>query len=136
MEQRRIKSEGPFEIVHRNRWKVALARRHSTSCSVGSACVSGATKTFVTVTGDYYPCERVPRSEALCIGNVDTGINEEKVYRLLKEFVEATAEDCERCWCLPICLPTCHAMVRSKDGYTLAAKKEDCGFIKKRMYGA
>jgi uncharacterized protein len=134
MRLRRVKVEWPFARLHRNRWKVAHARRHSASCSVGGPCVSGARKTFVNVTGDYYPCERVPETEACRIGSVATGIDEEKVYRLLKEFVEATAESCERCWCLPICMLGCHGNVRGKDGYTLAARKQACEDIQKIMH--
>jgi len=134
MRLRRVKAEGPFPRLHRDRWKVAQARRHSASCSPGMPCVSGALKTFVNVTGDYYACQKVPQTEACRIGSVATGIDEEKVYRLLKEFVEATAESCERCWCLPICIMGCHGTVRDKDGYTLAARRQECERIQKLMH--
>ncbi len=134
MRLRRLQAQGPFPCLHQNQWKVAQARRHSGSCWVGRACLPGTVRTYVNVTGDYYPCERVPQIEAFRIGSVATGIDEEKAYRLLKEFVEATAESCERCWCLPICSLSCYASVHDKDGYTLAARKQECERIQTLMH--
>lgn len=133
---RRINADGPFRRLHRGRWKVAKARRHSASCWVGRPCTPGGLKTYVTATGDYYACPKVSRTEACRIGSVATGIDQEKAYRLLKEFVEATAESCERCWCLPICDLGCYGSVaaRGKDGYTLAARQQACEDIQKVMH--
>ncbi len=60
------------------------------------------------------------------IGSVTTGMDEEKVYHLLREFIECTREECEQCWCLPFCGIGCHASMNERDGFSVEAKKRVC----------
>lgn len=70
----------------------------------GGPCVPGAKRLFVTVDGDFYPCEKVSEmSEYFCIGNLCDGIQEGKAARLLN-CGQLTAEECKSCWNLRNCM--------------------------------
>jgi uncharacterized protein len=123
--QRRI-FEKRFEVIHRARWNYAQVRRHSRVINPSGMCLPGMVRQCVSVDGAYYPCERVVGGEELQIGNVSAGMDYNKVLDMMKEFVECTREECEQCWCLPICGVECWAATAGPDGYSKAAKEEAC----------
>lgn len=67
-------------------------------CHHGGPCLPGATRLFVTVDGDFYPCEKVSEElkEAI-IGNAEEGINLELAKKNLN-FDAANAKKCNECW--------------------------------------
>jgi len=66
-------------------------------------CIPGQARLFVTVDGDFYPCEKVnEESNALCIGNVICGFNYEQVLRILN-IGSLTNELCRNCWAINHC---------------------------------
>ena len=115
-----------FGGLHRDRWRIAHLRQKSELYAPAGPCVAGIGRTFVSVTGEYYPCERVLPLKMYQIGSVTTGMDEERVYSLLREFIECTRQECERCWCLPFCGIGCHASVRDRDGFSVGAKRRAC----------
>jgi uncharacterized protein len=74
-----------------------------------SGCLPGMRRVFVSVDGDYYPCERVVESPNNIIGNVSQGVNAEKVMALLDRWNRANLQTCGHCWCLPTCGVGCLA---------------------------
>lgn len=112
--------------LHRYRWRIARRRQKPEPYTPPGPCLAGATRTFVSVAGEYYPCERVLPREMYQIGSVATGIDEERVYNLLREFIECTRPECERCWCLPFCPIGCYATVCDHTGFSVAAKRRAC----------
>jgi uncharacterized protein len=126
--------EAAFKQLHRSRWGCAAHRRLPASLTPGGTCVAGHRKTYVSVTGEYYPCERVDEYGTCRIGSVVTGIDEEKVYALLQEFIECTREQCEHCWCVPICSVGCYATVRDRGGFTVAAKQRACKSVQHQLH--
>ncbi len=78
-------------------------RRHP-----GSICLLGCRRSFVKVDGTIFPCERVPSEESIFqIGNVDGGIDIDKVIELMECFTNLTSEDCKKCWIQRICNVGC-----------------------------
>ncbi|MCD6505133.1 radical SAM protein [Candidatus Poribacteria bacterium] len=73
----------------------------------GGICIPGHRKMLVTADGLYYVCERVycsgNKDDLYCIGDVENGINYEKVFRLIEEYSSLTELDCCRCWALRLC---------------------------------
>ena len=70
----------------------------------GGPCVPGKRRLFVSTDGTFYPCEKVNElSEAMKIGNVDTGIDFEKAERLLN-IASLTPDKCRNCWAFHHCL--------------------------------
>lgn len=78
-------------------------------CSQITTCIPGTRRTFVSVDGDYWPCERVQNSEYLKIGNIKQGFNVDKIQQLLSDWINLTRYECKRCWCLPLCAIPCWA---------------------------
>lgn len=66
-------------------------------------CVPGVQRLFVSVDGDFFPCERVSESsETMRIGNIESGFEVEKCRKLLN-IGELTKEKCKNCWAFRFC---------------------------------
>lgn len=66
-------------------------------------CVPGEVRLMVTVDGNFVLCERVSEiSEPMIIGNINSGIDMQKVYKLLN-IAQTTAEYCKNCWAFHLC---------------------------------
>ena len=115
-----------FEGLHCDRWRIAHVRQKPELYTPPGPCPGGTVRTFVSVTGEYYPCEKVLPREMYQIGSATTGMDEERVYNLLREFIECTREECERCWCLALCGIGCHSSVCDQNGFSVDAKRRAC----------
>ena len=71
--------------------------------SMGGPCVPGQRKLFVTVDGDYLPCEKVSElCDGFKIGNIDSGVDPQKAKNVMS--VSAlTPEQCKNCWASQFC---------------------------------
>jgi len=66
-------------------------------------CLPGPSRLFITVDGDFYPCERVSESsQAMWIGNVDDGFSLDNADKLLNIGTQ-TNEQCTHCWAFILC---------------------------------
>lgn len=71
--------------------------------SPGGPCIPGQLRLFVSVNGDFYPCEKVSESsEVMNIGNINDGFNMENVKTLLN-VGSITSEECKNCWAFTNC---------------------------------
>ena len=69
----------------------------------GGPCIPGQLRLFVSIDGNFYPCERVSESsEVMNIGNIDEGFNMDNVKALLN-VGSITAEECKNCWAFTHC---------------------------------
>lgn len=90
-------------------------------CHHNGPCIAGARRLFVTVDGDFYPCEKVPENvQDVCLGTLDKGIDFEQVRKVMN-LGEITHEQCKECWALTQC-SVCAAMI-AKDGKISAENK-------------
>ena len=72
-------------------------------CHHSGPCIPGSRRLFVTVDGEFYPCERVSEnSAAMHIGNLDEGINVDNAKKIMN-IGKITQENCIKCWALPNC---------------------------------
>lgn len=66
-------------------------------------CIPGRKKLFLTVDGNFYPCERVNElSECAKIGDIKDGISVDKCKTLLN-IGKLTSEQCKNCWAISYC---------------------------------
>lgn len=75
----------------------------------GGPCIPGVKCLFVDINGVFYPCEKIIENGALSIGNLDTGINIEKVTKFIN-IGKLTENDCNKCWAIrfcDICISSC-----------------------------
>ncbi len=98
---------GAFIRFHRRKY---LSPRLPDVMTAPSTCIPGARRTFVSVDGDYFACERVSEGPGNLIGDVKNGIDMGKVMKMLDQWNESS-DQCRRCWCLPICAVGCFASV-------------------------
>lgn len=69
----------------------------------GGPCIPGSTKLFVTVVGEFYPCERVSEiNPCMKIGSLEEGIDITRVKKMMN-FSRETQEVCRSCWAVLHC---------------------------------
>lgn len=99
--------------------------KRSGYCHPNGPCLAGANRLFVTVDGDFYPCERVSETnEVYNIGNLDTGFKVDKVKTLLNTG-KINEEECRNCWAINLC-NTCAADFGDDKGLSAEKKNEKC----------
>ncbi len=92
-------------------------------------CIPGYTKLLVTTEGKFIPCERVSESAAIMnIGNVDTGINIQKVKQLV-DYCKLIEEDCKNCWAVKNCV-LCIQSGEDGDRISASKKKTYCKSVR------
>ena len=82
-----------------------LKSRESLPARVGHSgpCRPGIMRLFVTYDGRFYPCEKVNDcSDALRIGSIDAGLDEEKIKQIYNTF-HMRDEKCKTCWNIMHC---------------------------------
>jgi len=90
-------------------------------------CIPGNTRLFVTVSGDYFPCERCDMmSDSLRIGSVWTGLDASKVRAIMATYVGLSSDECLSCWCLSYCSSGCPAAIQERGQLSLKLKREIC----------
>ncbi|MCM1083956.1 MAG: Cys-rich peptide radical SAM maturase CcpM [Clostridium sp.] len=65
-------------------------------------CVPGVDRLFVTVKGDFYPCEKVPELGYAKIGSLAGGYEISNIEELLN-IGRMTETQCKECWALQLC---------------------------------
>jgi uncharacterized protein len=130
-EQTFLKLHKRFEIFGNDRSGRPLITKQY--CAL-STCIPGERRTFVTIDGDYFSCERVTVSSHFKIGNVNEGFDVPQIRRLLEEWVDLSKEECEFCWCLPMCGAGCWSSVNNGTKPTASLKKKHCINWRKQVH--
>lgn len=68
----------------------------------GGPCIPGGRRLFVSATGEFYPCERVPEEPVMQIGDIEHGIDIKSCERILN-VGKVSEEACKNCWALRLC---------------------------------
>lgn len=92
-------------------------------------CVAGARRLFVTVDGDFYPCEKLPEIDELKIGTTEEGFDMEKV-RNLMNIGKLTEERCKGCWAFQFC-NLCAAACLTEEGISGEFREYSCSDVKR-----
>jgi len=87
-------------------------------------CYPGATRTFCSATGKYYPCERIETNSFTELGDVETGIDAHRSIRLLDIF--HSLADCGNCVARNLCsiCPAAIYEIENKHVDTIAFQNE------------
>ena len=91
-----------------------------------TTCVPGERRLFVSVDGDYFPCERVLETDEMKIGDIRNGVDVPKAYGILERWIDATKDQCRACWCLSACNVGCFASVNEGGRITPGVKRAAC----------
>lgn len=91
----------------------------------GGACIPGVKRLFVTVDGEFYPCEKVSESaEKTHIGNLEKGFDLEAIQYLLN-LEKLTEEKCHNCWAYSLC-SVCARCVEETQENTKKSLEKSC----------
>ncbi len=90
-------------------------------------CVPGARKVFVGTDGEFHMCEKL--GTRVPIGNIESGIEEDKVADALSEYCRIKDEVCQDCWAYRECT-SCAASAKSCDGISAYGQKANCDRLK------
>lgn len=94
-------------------------------CHPSGPCLAGVNRLFVTVDGNFFPCERVNEtSAAYNIGNLDEGFWYDKSYELLN-IGKLTEKECRECWAINFC-NCCAAGIEEGDKLSRKKRLEKC----------
>jgi len=94
--------------------------------SINGCCFPGLKKIFVNTNGDIHPCEKV--GNAYNIGNIDKGLDLNKIKNMLTQYLSASETHCIKCWAAKICgICFSHAVKNHK--FDFERKKENCHLI-------
>lgn len=80
---------------------------------INGMCVPAWRKLFVAADGQMYTCERVGRSRP--IGDVDTGVDLDRVFEYLAKHHAFTDRHCTGCWAIRLC-GACQSTIGGPDG--------------------
>ena len=98
------------------------------------SCLPGQRRVFVSVDGDYYPCERVPANANTKIGDIRTGLDIHRIKQILDEWLKSAGGDCLGCWCLPTCLIGCISSVCPDGKPSEEAMRTACQASRENMH--
>lgn len=96
-------------------------------------CGAGSEYIAVTPTGDIYPCHQFVGEEEFLMGNVKTGIKNEKLRNEFKSSNVFTKEKCYSCWARYYCSGGCHANNYYSNGTIKEPYEILCEMEKKRI---
>lgn len=92
------------------------------SCSPNGACIPGWEKLFVDSKGDFFICEKM--TDFTTIGNVETGLYLNQIFKIIEAYCEICDVDCIDCWAIRLC----------KACYVAAKRKKRLDKLQKRTY--
>ena len=96
-------------------------------------CIAGIGKVFVDTEGNMYPCEKVVQTPFLLVGNVDRGLNINKVTEFMNIGL-LSEEECKTCWAMRfcnLCIDQCYDMESQK--LSKERKLDYCRLQKKKV---
>ena len=95
-------------------------------------CIPGVLKIFIDIRGNMYPCEKVEGNQNVLIGNIDTGVEINKVLYLLDYYWNTVKIQCSKCWIRNLC-PSCLASITHGGKIDLNKRKKVCENLKKTL---
>lgn len=101
----------------------------STEWHHNGPCVPAARRLFVSIDGNFYPCEKIEGASDCLIGNLKEGLDVEKAERLLN-IGKLTSSDCLSCWAMRLC-SMCVKHCLDGGSISLEKKKKACKQLRK-----
>lgn len=83
--------------------KEVLLRSSISPFAPGRYCIPVLKRTFVSVDGNYYICEKDDQNDKHLIGNVYSGINYDALTKLRNEVLKFHNKHCNTCWAARFC---------------------------------
>lgn len=111
---------GSFLKIH----KRPLSNEPIPTHKFNGCCLPGTRRLYVTVHGDFLPCERTGLSPK--IGDVEHGLDIAAIKKYyVDDYMEKSVSDCKECWASLLC-GICYAQCVNEDGLDIRQKREMC----------
>ncbi len=115
-----------FSIIHRRKKCLGF----DDSIHPNGMCIPGWEKMFVDPYGEIRYCEKM--AEMPPIGDIKNGIDIDKVFMLINDYVEICNTDCRGCWALRFCR-ACFFNMRRERKICREEKREQCAVYKEAL---
>ena len=93
-------------------------------------CTPGLRRIFVSVDGTLHMCEKI--AETMAIGNIETGLDLDRIVSLMINYAEKSSPDCCDCWAVRLCsLCYIHA---ARANFDMEAKRSNCETARKTIH--
>jgi uncharacterized protein len=103
----------------------AIYKEATNKFALNGCCIPGLRRIFVTTSGHFRLCERIPIS-APVIGNVKKGIDLDVLYKVyIKDYGDMSLKICKNCWAINIC-DSCFVDGFDYKGMSYEKKAEEC----------
>jgi len=123
------KQPSPFRKALFDKILVAIHKRKigimGNIAPANGICIPGERRLFVSVRGKFYPCERMGEFESFCIGDIEKGLDIEKIKNLVENYITNSEKECLNCWAIRLC-DLCYVNTKSGAGINFERKKEWC----------
>ncbi len=86
-------------------------------------CVPGTRRLFVSIDGNFYPCERM--GESTYLGNIYDGFDYKAIFGLIRSYIDISEEMCLKCWACRIC-GLCYLSARNGSTLDKKRKAQNC----------
>lgn len=83
--------------------KEILQRSYLSPFVPGKYCIPILKRTYVSVDGNYYICEKDDQNDDHIIGNVNTGVDHDRIIEIRDEVLEFHTKNCKKCWAARFC---------------------------------
>lgn len=93
-------------------------------------CIPGWEKLFVDSNGIYFICEKM--TDFSSIGDVYNGFELEKIFQIMKEYIDICNIDCRNCWAIRLC-SACFVATKRNKKLDREEKRHYCKNLKKNL---
>lgn len=125
--------KGLFELSMKRLHLRGIHDRLESEHSTGRLCVPGADKVFVNTEGTFYICERLEGNRNMRIGDIESGVDINRVCKMISDFDTMGNNDCCSCWLLRIC-HMCFAHVVHNHEYDIEKRHLVCETMRKHYH--
>jgi uncharacterized protein len=114
----------PFSNILDLLGRIHLGQTRPISCGAGFAYMA------VDARGRFFPCHRMAGEEDYCSGNLETGINSDKISACLGSLNKGRQQSCSHCWARTLCAGGCHYENHLRENQLGLPRGTSCRFIR------
>jgi len=117
--------EGRKDTYHSKELSMTFRGNHCHEMEYPFRCPAGWRLATFSIDGNIYLCQRFAGNEHFCIGNIDEGIDIDKVRKIYTDFLDAS-KSCDSCLALKVCRRRCFKQKAKADGSFEQIPEELC----------
>lgn len=112
-------------------YRRAIHKSLSESIGLNGCCVPGTRRLYVDCDGRYHMCERINNS--LPIGDVDRGLDFDRITQLVDKYRSASEGECCKCWMVRLC-SLCFVCCAKDGGFDPDEKRALCDAVREGFH--